>query len=89
MKRANKSEGLRAEYRRGELGKGVRGKYFESHQKGTNLVLLSPDVAKAFPTDEAVNDALRSLIELGRKSISPERRSTGRAKKVHAGPLHR
>ena len=84
MKKA-KSEELRPEYRREDLGPGVRGKYFESYQKGTNLVLLSPDVAKAFPTEEAVNDALRSLIELAQKSIGLTRRSTERAKKQHFG----
>jgi len=84
MKKA-KSEELRPEYRRENLGPGVRGKYFESYQKGTNLVLLSPDVAKAFPTEEAVNDALRSLIELAQKSIGLTRRSTERAKKQHSG----
>ena len=81
----DKSEELRPEYRREDLGPGVRGKYFESYQKGTNLVLLSPDVAKAFPTEEAVNDALRSLIELAQKSIGLTRRSTERAKKKHSG----
>ncbi len=80
MKKA-KSEELRPEYRREDIGPGVRGKYFESYQKGTNLVLLSPDVAKAFPTEEAVNDALRSLIELAQKSIGLTRRPTERAKK--------
>jgi len=84
MKKA-KSEDLRPEYRREDLGPGIRGKYFESYQKGTNLVLLSPDVAKAFPTEEAVNDALRSLIELAQKSIGLTRRSTERAKKQHSG----
>ena len=84
MKKA-KSEELRPEYLREDLGPGVRGKYFESYQKGTNLVLLSPDVAKAFPTEEAVNDALRSLIELAQKSIGLTRRSTERAKKQHSG----
>lgn len=52
MKKA-KSEDLRPGYNREDLGPGVRGKYFESYQKGTNLVLLSPDVAKAFPTEES------------------------------------
>ena len=84
MKKA-KSEDLRPEYRREDLGPGIRGKYFESYQKGTNLVLLSPDVAKAFPTEEAVNDALRSLIELAQKFIGLTRRSTERAKKQHSG----
>jgi len=49
------------------------------------LILLSPDVAKAFPTEDAVNDALRSLIEIARKSTGLTRRSTGRAKKLRAG----
>jgi|SRR3989344_5903074 len=79
-----KSDELRPEYHREELGKGVRGKYFEPYQKGTNLVLLSPDVANAFPTEEAVNEALRSLINLARKTIGITRRSSGRAKKLPA-----
>jgi hypothetical protein len=55
-------------YKREDLGTGVRGKYFESYTKGTNLVLLSPDVAKVFTTEEEVNEALRSLINLAKKS---------------------
>ena len=54
---------LRPQYRRGDLDSGIRGKYLESYRSGTNLVLLHPDVAKAFPTDEAVNDALRSFMD--------------------------
>ena len=76
---------LRPEYHREDLGQGVRGKYFESYRKGTNLVLLSPDVAKAFPTEDAVNDALRSLIEIARKSTGVTRRSTRGARKLRAG----
>lgn len=44
------------------LKNGVRGKYVESYQAGTNVVRLAPDVAAAFPTEQAVNDALRSLL---------------------------
>ena len=55
---------LRPEYRRADLDKGVRGKYFEAYNKGTNLVLLSPEIAKAFPSSEAVNEALRGLLRL-------------------------
>ena len=62
MKKADPDD-LRPEYRREDLGTGVRGKYLESYRSGTNLVLLHPDVAKAFPTDEAVNDALRSFMD--------------------------
>ena len=57
-------EEMRAEYKRKDLGKGVRGKYFERYAKGTNLVLLSDKVAKAFPTTEAVNEALLGLLAL-------------------------
>ena len=62
MKKADPDD-LRPEYRREDLGPGVRGKYLESYRSGTNLVLLHPDVAKAFPTDEAVNNALRSFMD--------------------------
>jgi len=55
---------LRPEYRREDLGKGVRGKYYRAYTKGTNLVLLSPDVAEVFPTADSVNEALRSLIRV-------------------------
>lgn len=41
---------------------GVRGKYYERYRKGTNVVLLEPDVAKAFPTENAVNEALRGIL---------------------------
>ena len=73
-----KTDDLRPEYKRDELGQGVRGKYFESYQKGTNLVLISPDVAKAFPTEEAVNQALRSLIDLAQKTTGSSKALKGR-----------
>jgi hypothetical protein len=53
---------MKAEYTREELGKGVRGKYFKRYWAGTNVALLESDVRKAFPTDEAVNEALRSVM---------------------------
>jgi hypothetical protein len=59
---------LRAEYSREDLGKGVRGKYYKEYRKGTNLVLLEPDVAKAFPNGAAVNEALRTLIEIASRA---------------------
>ncbi len=68
MKKADPEE-LRPEYRREDLGPGVRGKYLESFRSGTNLVLLQPDVAKAFPTEEAVNDALRSFMNAEEGSV--------------------
>ena len=69
---AEKDE-LRSEYKREDLGSGMRGKHYEEYQKGNNLVLLSPDVAQAFRTDEAVNEALRSLIGGARRSKTSEK----------------
>ena len=81
MRKIKTSDELRPEYKREDLGLGVRGKYFESYRSGTNLVLLSPDVAKVFLTEEAVNEALRSLISLAEKSTGRTSRSTGSPKK--------
>ncbi len=60
---APEEEDLRPEYDLSALKGGVRGKYLERFCKGTNLALLEPDVRAAFPTDESVNQALRSLIQ--------------------------
>ena len=54
---------LRPEYDENLLKNGVRGKYAERYRRGTNLVKLAPDVAAAFPSEQAVNEALRSLIK--------------------------
>ena len=62
MKKAD-SDKIRPEYCRADLGSGVRGKYLEAVRSGTNLVLLQPDVARVFTTDESVNRALRSLMD--------------------------
>jgi hypothetical protein len=60
---------LRPEYDLRELLKGgVQGKYADRYREGTNLVLLDHDVAEAFPTDKAVNEALRLVIQLTRLS---------------------
>jgi hypothetical protein len=50
---------------------GVRGKYAEAFARGTNLVLLAPDVARAFPTEQAVNEALRLVMRLAELPVSP------------------
>ena len=58
-------DGIRPEYDLGQLLKtGVRGKYVERYRQGTNLVLLEPDVAEAFPIGTSVNEALRLVIRL-------------------------
>ena len=75
-----KVEEMRTEYRREDLGKGVRGKHYAAFQKGSNLVLLTPELAKIFPTTDAVNAALESLVGVARSATSLTRRSSGRAK---------
>jgi len=65
-------DGLRREYDLPNLKGGVRGKYIARYRAGTNIVLLSPDVAEHFHDDEAVNVALRQLI---RAAKSPLRRA--------------
>ncbi|MCB1935619.1 MAG: hypothetical protein KDF59_06730 [Nitrosomonas sp.] len=63
MKKAKVKDELRSEYKREDLGKGVRGKYAMAYAEAHNIVLLDPEVAKAFPSDEAVNKALLSLMK--------------------------
>lgn len=61
------TDDLRDEYDFAQMKGGVRGKYAQDYRKGTNLVLLEPDIAQAFPNDEAVNKALRLLIEIANR----------------------
>ncbi len=63
---------LRPEYDFSQMTGGVRGKYVERYREGTNLVLLDPDIAAAFPDAKAVNDALRLLLQ---EKQSPQPRS--------------
>jgi hypothetical protein len=63
-------EDLRPEYDFAQMTGGVRGKYAERYQAGTNLVRLDPDVAQAFPSEEAVNDALRLLMQIAQRQKS-------------------
>jgi hypothetical protein len=73
--RTERDDELRSEYNLRELLKGgIRGKYAERYRAGTNLVLLDPDVAKAFPSEEAVNEALRLVLQLA--SIPKEQEDT-------------
>jgi hypothetical protein len=66
MKKANRKSAndMRPEYDFASMKGGVRGKYAKRYRAGTNLVLLDPDLAEAFPTEAAVNDALRALLKL-------------------------
>lgn len=57
---------LRKEY---DFSQGVRGKHYRDYQAGTNVVFLEPDVAKAFPDSERVNEALRLLLRLAKEQV--------------------
>ena len=75
MRNANRkrSDGLRREYRRSDFGPLARGKYARRVAEATNVVVLDPQVAKAFPNDRAVNKALRALIRERRPSTGSTR----------------
>jgi hypothetical protein len=59
---------LRTDYKRSDFGEIVRGKNANRIKSETNAVLLDPDIAEAFPNDEAVNKALRYLLEVAKTS---------------------
>ena len=70
----DKSDDLRPEYDLRELLKnGVQGKYADRFQEGTNLVLLDSDVMETFPSDKAVNEALRLVIKLTKLTMSEKK----------------
>jgi hypothetical protein len=84
MSKASKrdDDDLRPEYDFSSMRGGVRGKYVQQYRAGVNLVLLEPDLAKAFPTDAAVNDALRTVL---RASKAPRRAATLPNKQLTGG----
>ena len=65
---------LRPEYKRSDFGTLVRGKYAAMVADSSNVVVLEPQVARAFPNDRAVNEALRSVLRARKRSA----RSTAR-----------
>jgi hypothetical protein len=71
---ARKSDEMRREYDLSKLKGGVRGKYYRRFTEGTNLVLLDPDVAEAFPNAKAVNEALRVLVNVASRRVRPARK---------------
>ena len=82
----SRSDDLRPEYDF-DYSKGVRGKYYKRILKeGSNVVVLEPDVAKAFPNSAAVNDALRVVLKAGESARRLTARSTRtRTKASRAG----
>jgi len=88
MKRAKQTvtDELRAEYKSSDFPGGfVRGKYASRLRESSNVVVLVPEVAQAFPNEEAVNKALLSLIDVAQRTTRLTKRSTGRANKRRAG----
>ena len=68
-----------------DFTKGERGRYYKRLLKeGSNIVVLEPDIAELFPDSAAVNNALRSLVELARSSTSLARRSARRKPRNHS-----
>ena len=64
------SREMRAEY---DFSGGVRGKYVDRYRRGTNVVLLDPEVAEAFPDSKSVNDALRALVAIASRAETRKR----------------
>jgi hypothetical protein len=73
MKKApskRKAAGMRPEY---DFSGGVRGKYVDRYRRGTNIVLLDPELVEAFPDSKSVNDALRSLLAIATRAEAQKR----------------
>jgi hypothetical protein len=58
--------GIRPDYDFAAMQGGVRGKHYEQYREGTNVVLIEPDLAAAFPAEDAVNEALRGILGTAR-----------------------
>ena len=68
MKKTNRipADDMRPEYDFASMKGGVRGKYLRRGREGTNIVLIQPEVSEAFPTEEAVNEALKGVLNTTR-----------------------
>jgi len=76
-----KDDHLRPEYNF-DYSKAIRGKHFKRLlEEGANVIVLEPEIARAFSNSAAVNDALRSLLEITRSTQRLTKRSTGSTKK--------
>jgi hypothetical protein len=84
MKRSNRksANGMRAEYDFASMKGGVRGKYAKQYRSGTNLVLLDPDLAEAFPTEAAVSDALRIVLKMAEGARADSGRASHKARRA-------
>jgi hypothetical protein len=77
-----KVDELRLEYDLSRLKGGVRGKYYKRAVAGTNLVLIEPDLAKAFPDTDSVNRALRLLVDAASSATTPRQKRTTHNKRL-------
>ena len=77
---------LRPEYKHSDLGRLARGKYAQRVAEATNVVVLDPRLAKAFPNDRAVNKALRGLLRKRKSSPRPTKRSPRARTQRATGP---
>jgi hypothetical protein len=77
MKKAKRTapDEIRPQYRRADFPALVRGKYLQRLRKSSNVVVLEPGFAGLFPNAAAVNAALRSMVEIGKRSASQGRGS--------------
>jgi hypothetical protein len=65
-----RTDEMRAEY---DFSGGVRGKYVDRYRRGTNVVLLDPELTEAFPDSKSVNDALRALVAIATRTEARKR----------------
>jgi hypothetical protein len=98
MKKASHAENdMRPEYDFSSMSGGVRGKYVERLRRESNIVVLDPEVAEAFPTGEAVNAALRAMLDTARSvlthkglpALQPTNRARPKSKSRRNPPLSR
>jgi hypothetical protein len=91
MKKPNLTNGMRPGYNFAAMKTGIRGKYVNRYRKGTNIVLLKPDIAEAFPNDKAVHQTLRDILNItggtrtGRLANKSERPATQRRPRSKRG----
>jgi hypothetical protein len=79
MKKANRKskDEMRPEYDFASMKGGVRGKYVKQYRAGTNLVLVDPELMEAFPTEAAVNNALRAVLKVA-EAVRPSKQYRGK-----------
>ena len=79
-KESEMEDDMRPEYDFSKMKIVGRGIYRERYRSGTNLVLLEPDVRKAFPDDESVNEALRMIAKVAKRLVTPVRKSSAKGR---------